>query len=611
MQFTEDAGLARIHPNIHAPACWEGVQELGGGGSGVTVCKGHDPAFGDIVFKHGAAHDTGELFALATIEQELRERGRSLGVPEAAAHMVETTPDFRFLYLSQSHFKSRGSALWSDVQFKLKQKLAAKVGRAKRASMVFVNKLNPLGQAAPDSPSSTPLNFRTASFGRSHSRPGKPIRVCKSAESPQSSQQGDTVRLLDHRLEVSVDAITDLDELLEDEYAEFQCSSTEVGYAYLQGVVQQLIALQCKHAFKFTLAQKAIGGPSATTGMILLLQGLLRGDLLAQLLKEYLLVIRYLQQLTYPQEVHVLDEVQREIWKASFNPAGISSVADSYVGHAIKKNFHPKTGRFVKLRDMGASFRSGRLKLTDGELLPGQMLGLLLKSDAQMEEVFASGLTGATALNFYFDSWHDLIHGAVNLKSEAAHRRIWTCGLTDGGLHNLFLEQGRLWLFDMGEPAVMPLPAFLTKFLMSFFHTLGMEETVADESSPGVSRSGWVNRFDPSGSRLALTPRTEEALAQAEAAFQMTLGCLIREVFDCDMEVTEMLIKYVILQLLSDAAFCLEKWQVKGGGSERGDGRAAGLEKWLWRVLWDLYVAGHIAGKDWAAELVYEDLGWE
>jgi hypothetical protein len=48
------------------------VNPLGGGGSGVTVFAGNHPELGDVVMKHGGYKDMQELFALATIAEELK-----------------------------------------------------------------------------------------------------------------------------------------------------------------------------------------------------------------------------------------------------------------------------------------------------------------------------------------------------------------------------------------------------------------------------------------------------------------------------------------------------------------------------------------------------------
>jgi hypothetical protein len=210
--------------------------------------------------------------------------------------------------------------------------------------------------------------------------------------------------------------------------------------------------------------------------------------------------------------------------------------------------------------------------------------------------------------------------------------------LTDGGLHNLFLGEDQIWMFDLGEPQLETIPAFLTKvrtllctllfniyhnphlcvsfvqFLMSFFHTLGMEE---DE------HGDWVVRFVQGSGKLGLTEETKELLLKVHEAFNITMDRLIKELFDGDEEVRLLLLRYVMTQLVSDAAFCIgefqysshyankllfimlpnhilwfaEKWRIKGGGDKERSDHQHFLEKWLWRSLWDLYVCEDIRRK--------------
>jgi hypothetical protein len=176
--------------------------------------------------------------------------------------------------------------------------------------------------------------------------------------------------------------------------------------------------------------------------------------------------------------------------------------------------------------------------------------------------------------------------------SPTALQRIWTCGLTDAGIHNLFVTENDLFLFDLGEPQLQSLPGFLTKFLFSFFHTLGMEED---------GQGSWVRRFDVQGEKLALTKETTELLPKAYDAFETCLDRIIEELLDGDGDLRWLLIQYVTLQLLSDTAFCLQRWEMKGGGRTRDHNHNKGIEKWLWRALWDVYVAFDINTQDsWA-----------
>lgn len=191
--------------------------------------------------------------------------------------------------------------------------------------------------------------------------------------------------------------------------------------------------------------------------------------------------------------------------------------------------------------------------------------------------VFASGL----------DQWQSLLKLSLSVEHPNATQRIWNAGLSDGGLHNMFLsEDGEMWLFDLGEPCLQTIPSFLTKFLMSFFHTLGMEE---DETGD------WVVRFEQDGSgKLRLTERTVEMQADALRAFNVTVDRIIAELFDGADGVRILLLRYVVTQLISDAAFCIEKWRLKGGGDEMRSDHQDNLEKWLWRALWDVYVSEEI-----------------
>jgi hypothetical protein len=62
-----------------------------------------------------------------------------------------------------------------------------------------------------------------------------------------------------------------------------------------------------------------------------------------------------------------------------------------------------------------------------------------------------------------------------------------------------------------------------------------------------------------------------------------------------------LLLQYVTLQLLSDTAFCLQRWELKGGGRARDHNHNKGIEKWLWRAIWDVYVAFDINTREsWA-----------
>merc|ERR1712203_414315 len=131
--------------------------------------------------------------------------------------------------------------------------------------------------------------------------------------------------------------------------------------------ISALIDLQNTHYWKFSLAQKAIGGESAVTASFLLAKSRLDERLLTVLLDEFVCVIRNLQKLTHADEVDATNAVKQEFElirehdklnpAEKFSAADVSDDADKFVGLSIKKNFHPTKGRFRKLLSIGVRFR--------------------------------------------------------------------------------------------------------------------------------------------------------------------------------------------------------------------------------------------------------------
>eukprot|EP00970_Alexandrium_tamarense_P003780 scaffold610_cov175-Alexandrium_tamarense.AAC.2 len=415
------------------------------------------------------------------------------------------------------------------------------------------------------------------------------------------------------------------------------------GYGSLIAFVKELHYHQQHNDWKLTLAQQTIGrslsdpSKSATTASSLLVKGKLRGPLLNHLIDEEIRVIRNLQLLTMPEEVEVVHQVRQEYEDiitrqkdgSCVTAADVSPDANMFVGRAIHKNFDPINGRFVMLSQFALDLRMGRIHLKPKEVLPAKHLGNLFHTyleEKGMDKVYVyEKLEGSFIFfgnesgseHFYLhreqnhpifasgmDQWQSLLELSLSMKSPNATNRIWTCGLTDGGLHNLFLDEEQLWMFDLGgtlvcsnvvftersdanntavfpdlnpEPTLEPIPAFLTKFLMSFFHTLGMEE---DE------KGDWVVRFEQDDSgKLRLTEQTKELLPKIMEAFNITMDRLIKELFGGDEDVRLLMLRYVAIQLISDAAFCIEKWRTKGGGDELRSEHQDHLQKWLWRAL--------------------------
>jgi len=372
------------------------------------------------------------------------------------------------------------------------------------------------------------------------------------------------------------------------------------GYASLLAFVHQLHGLQRIHNWKITLAQQTIGqsvSPAGshddegndsrikpcTTASSLLVRGKLEGQLLHHLIDEEIRVIKNLQLLTMPEELDVLEEVRREFddLKSRLSSdhevtaADVSSLANMFVGKAIHKNFHPINGRFVMLWNFGKDLALKKIHLKPKEVVPAKHLENLfckhfgyensegswipknsLESTFVLSDDERADLLGDRQNENPFsetglDQWKSLLELALSIDHPSATNRIWTCGLTDGGLHNIFLNEENLWMFDLGEPSLEPVPAFLTKFLMSFFHALGMED---DE------KGDWVVRFEQDeNGKLRLTDTTKELLPKVISSFNITVNRLINELFDGYEKVRVLLVRYVVTQLISDSGECLFK----------------------------------------------------
>jgi hypothetical protein len=568
MEFVPDKHLERIHPNAYGPASLTKLSCLTGGGSGVRVFRGFHPQLGSLVMKHGGHNDTEELFALATIAQELKRRNS----PEAAKDMQSRIPEFRMIYISPEHLRDIPKEVW------------------KLLSMTFhafmyhghVSEIVSLPSVASEG------SLAERSIASNHSGRHLNRKIQLFASSIQDKVEIEADR---RHLEMVLGSV----KLVKEEWDNALCYGTPGdSYPCFKRFVHEVILTQKKRVMKFTLGQKAIGGPSAKTGSSYLAKGELHGELLETLIREYLHVIRNLQQLTLPQEQDRGKRVRKEVAKIEKNgQVYISDEADAFVGFAVKKNYYPDMGRFFLLRRMGHDFRFHGLILTKEEKLPARLLGIILQTGAMMSDVFEYAPNIPTALDIMSprasrgqrDAWRVLLRDAVSLKCSAARKCIWSCGIADGGLHNLFLSSDRIWFFDLGEPTLQPLPAFVTKFLFSFFHSLGM---VDDEVN-----GGWVNCFMP-GKKLKLTRETEMLISKAYDAFKVTVDRLIEVLFDGEEEVRGLLMNYVTLQLLSDAAFCLNRWTIKGGGRSRNSNHNKNLEIWLWRALWNIYIASDL-----------------
>ncbi|KAL7472015.1 hypothetical protein ACHAXS_012339 [Conticribra weissflogii] len=596
-------------------------------------------------------------------------------IQNAVEDMKRRIPAFRMIYISPMHLRERADEL-ATRSFRSRV-MTADVGGEKHldphdATMTSIDSGNGnqnQQQKNGDSNDTSTANLHNDLEHRNISnsiaqRRGRSIKLFGAPNVKSSSFQvhrrhvdlcfGGSFKLVEESVEKTIKE--DEEDSIKFDNGCLMChSGTEGdgrdGYASLMAFVRQLYNHQRLHDWKVTLAQQTIGQSVSsdgdndgtgsriklcTTASSLLVQGKLEGQLLHHLIDEEIRVIKNLQLLTMPEELDVSEEVKTEFedLKSKISSgrevtaADVSSLANTFVGKAIHKNFHPINGRFVMLWQFGKDLASKKIHLKPKEVVPAKHLENLfckhfgyengegswipknsLESTFVLSEEERADLSSDREnyedpfADTGLDQWKSLLELALSMDHPSATNRIWTCGLTDGGLHNLFLNEENLWMFDLGEPSLEPVPAFLTKvrmgnftlaaldpfsyivplfliaskFLMSFFHALGMEE---DE------KGDWVVRFeqDESG-KLRLTEKTKELLPKVIAAFNITVDRLIKELFEGYEKVRVLLVRYVVMQLISDSAFCIEKWRTKGGGDELRSDHQYYLQKWLWRAL--------------------------
>ena len=409
LQFVPDQHLESIHPNAYGPAALNDLAILGGGGSGVRVFRGAHPQLGPLVMKHGGYKDTKELFALATIAQDLEKRS-----PTARDDMKWRLPEYKMLYISPCHLRETSRELWT-----------------------FLSRTLGFRGSKPDL---TDLS--------EHSSSRATVETCDSEETETKREQGRDIRLFtsstDDKVHVTVNSsrlkvVLGSNEIVHEssDYLYLRYGKDGNGYSAFKALVDKLVPCQKKRFWKFTQAQKTIGGPSAKTGISYLSKGELCGETLETLISEYAKVIRNLQELTLPEEEMGVDKVRSEVKYVTadpyMRPCDISDDVDAFVGFAIKKNWDPENGRFFVLRRMGSDFRANSLVLTKAEKLPCRLLGTILKPGSKMNAVFKDAPNIPTALDtkgFKLDTWRVLLRDAVNLRSSAALKRtlvLWYC----------------------------------------------------------------------------------------------------------------------------------------------------------------------------------------
>jgi len=401
-----DANYPQIHPNVYAPGNLTNMRILYGGGSGVSVFGGHSPELGDIVMKHGGYKDLEDLFALVTISEELHRRGERTGHIRQAHDMQERLPSFRSIYMSPYHIRSRGEELVSLLN-----------------GFVMNRNWNETNVLSAEEKS------MTDAVADEHTTQAERVAALVKERSSQVNL-GMTIRIFEGDDEDSLSFV------LNDSNPEqwkpslvlpagstmFSSSSCVQirgnPYENLKNVVHGLGPIMTDRAFKFTLAQKKIGGISPKTGNQWLYEGKLSGLVLKNLMDQMIQVIRDLQLLTLPDELDAVDEIRKEVLEFEESEKGlrahqISRIADSFVGHAIKKNFHPEKGRQGFLRQVCSKFRDQRLCLKTEEEIPARHLGILLRSGALMSDTFLHTPMEPTVLQMQPHFWRNILRRAV------------------------------------------------------------------------------------------------------------------------------------------------------------------------------------------------------
>ena len=614
LQSVPDYHCTEIHPNCYIPASLAGdTRLLHGGGSGTAVFFGQDDQdLGAVVMKHGNAKDTKEVLSLAAITQELIHR--STLSPDAADAMKDRIPRFLMLYVSPYHLRDRGKELWASLRggfwgnsdeaswgsdsWESQRFGSARRSRRESHGGQFGGPCSPSPAHASTGNSEREVfaipreavmtRFSPHALASDGMRGMRYIRVQKTVEedtfNDNSSSVYDAQKVI---VDVGLTAVNL--EIPQHFFEQENESKIAEGITFLQQLMVELMGLQEENNWKVTLGQSAIGGEHPLNGADVLTNGILTDELRTQLVDEFVTIMKDLRSLTWEEEKFMVDDIRIEVEELAKTQdvSNVSKRADSFVGSAIRKNYHPVTGRFVQMRKMGKEFRSDSMHLLDQEKIPAAYIGILLRKGTKLSDIFLDPPANDPTLDLIETQWLALLQQATSLRTTAATDCVWTCGLTDAGLHNTFLSKTRgLELFDLGAPGTMPQPAFLTKFLMSFFHTAGMQ--------PDGSGS-WVCRFEVEHNKLVLTTDTEDLIPYLDSTFSVVLRRLVDELFEGDKEVESLLVKYVVVQLLSDAAFCLDRFGRKGGGCDvRHSKGSRELSKWLWRSLWDFYIASHV-----------------
>lgn len=486
LTFVPDAPLKSIHPHAHVPASTTDAHLLKGGGSGATVFSGTIPkntyglgggGDGGVVMKHGGPKETAEHVALATIEHELRVRAEynstirlaaadTIDPKEAAEFFRTRIPNFRFIYISPEHCRDRGAELWSTLRnlfltyktMKLAGWWESLEGKNVDTNLVLVGK-------------KTERLVRIFRCSNGENEVGEGEEEEEGGGPKVVISNGYVDLLLGPDAEL-LSSPTDLTPVT------LRFGRRTKGYNNLYALSLHLRRIQRERMWKFTQGQSMIGGPSPRTASSLLVKGHLNADggrLLTLLTDEFIHCIRNLQTLTMPNERNAIDDVEKELVLLktvladtngaikACTAAAVSKTTDMFVGFAIRKNYHPTDGRFVRLKKAGERFRAcfdtsfsevddinsdekkgaddeKRYTLKEEERTPAFFLGKLLEKGVYLQNVFASApadkpLMSQTALDIVTEdgSWLDLICRAVSVESDSARNCLWNGGLADAG----------------------------------------------------------------------------------------------------------------------------------------------------------------------------------
>eukprot|EP00929_Paragymnodinium_shiwhaense_P069709 TRINITY_DN35170_c0_g1_i1.p1 TRINITY_DN35170_c0_g1~~TRINITY_DN35170_c0_g1_i1.p1 ORF type:complete len:773 (-),score=203.65 TRINITY_DN35170_c0_g1_i1:187-2421(-) len=396
-------------------------------------------------------------------------------------------------------------------------------------------------------------------------------------------------------------------------------SQDDKGYNALKNVMLPLQKVQWFNGLRFALVRDAVGDTEAQLGAKLAVTGQLKDDGLKTILESYKQLMADLtvmtgEQTEYAGEVKLeLEGIRKE---EPFRY--ITSGSDAYCGLLINKNWNADTGLFNSANVIGQLFGGSRCgKFNSHEMQPARYLTQLLQPDAALELTF-EGLSGDTPLNIFRDKKeaYKLMEDATEV-GDNAKKRVWSAGVMEATLNTLVVNPKRkkMWFYEVTKPVKVSQPAFVARLLASFWTTLGMEEAKC---------GSWVNRFktpdlvgqsvlDPPNEALQLTHESKQLTDLMGRAFKEALMFFQKEVFDNDAKVCALLVKYTVVEILSDASYVLTKWRELRKSDKNPNSRKnklanlvkASLEEtgvmhaqWLWRSLWDFYIAGDIMNRD-------------